>query len=494
MPKRNLLLICLLPVVCLVAWAARDRGVHGRRFGEVLAAIDRSYLEPVDEARLFHRAIDGVFAGLDEHSAYVTDRDLEELDAALDQAFGGVGLQLSADLRDGSIVVDEPVVGSPAWRAGIQTGERITAVDGSPVQGRPLRDVVAMLRGRPDTPVTIELARASDDPEVVTADDGSPLGSRTVVLTRELVRTESVLGDRRREDGGWEWRLEGDERIGLVRIVSFGERTAAELDKALEAIGADGPPLAGLIVDLRGNPGGLLTAAVEVCDRFLDRGVIVATRGRKPGQLGAGASPDAPVGERRGPLEIRRATAGAVFGDVPVAVLIDGLTASAGEIVAACLQDNGRSVTVGSRSFGKGTVQSLLPLSDGRSLLKLTTSEYVRPSGAPIHRRPHHNDADRWGVSPDPAGSITPTGEALERMLAWRRERDRAPRPVAADAPPAGDPAASFPRHADPVLARALVLLGTADADGRDRLPDDDGASPAAESAPAGLTSAAPVP
>jgi carboxyl-terminal processing protease len=469
MPKRNLLLVCLMPVICLVAWAARDRGAHGRRFGEVLTAIDRSYIEPVDEARLFHRAMDGVFAGLDEHSAYVTDRELDELDATLNQSFGGVGLQLSSDPRDGSIVVDEPVVASPAWRAGIQTGERITAVDGAAVQGRALRDVVALLRGRPDTPVTVELARASDDPEVITADDGRPLGSRTVVLTRELVRTESVLGDRRRDDGGWEWRLEGDEHVALVRIVSFGERTVAELDAALDAITAGSPPVAGLIVDLRGNPGGLLTAAVDVCDRFLDRGVIVSTRGRRPPQLGTGGAPVGPPGSERGSLEVRRATAGAVFADLPVAVLIDGLTASAGEIVAACLQDNGRSVTVGSRSFGKGTVQSLLPLADGRSLLKLTTSEYVRPSGEPIHRRPHHTDADRWGVSPDPAGSLTPMGESLERLLAWRRARDRAPRTdrgAVRSADDSSDPAAALPRHADPVLGRALVLLGAGAGDG----------------------------
>jgi carboxyl-terminal processing protease len=461
MPKRNLFLVCLFPVLCLVAWAARDRGVHGRRFGEVLAAIERSYLEPVDDARLFHRAMDGVFAGLDEHSAYVSDRELDELDAVLDQSFGGVGLQLAADPRDGSIVVDEPVVGSPAWRAGIEPGERITAVDGATVQGRPLREVVALLRGRPETSVTVELARASDDPEVVTADDGSPLGSRTVVLSREIVSTESVLGDRRCDDGTWEWRIEGEERIATLRIVSFGERTAAELDAALEAIAGGSPAVAGLIIDLRGNPGGLLTAAVEVCDRFLERGVIVSTRGRRPATLRANRDAEVTATPPRGPLEVRRATAGAVLTDVPVAVLIDGLTASAGEIVAACLQDNGRSVTVGSRSFGKGTVQSLLPLSDGRSLLKLTTSEYMRPSGASIQRRPHHTDADTWGVSPDPAGSITPTGETLERLLAWRRARDRAPR--VGDANPVGtpdDPAAALPRHADPVLGRALVLLG----------------------------------
>lgn len=474
MPKRNLLLLCLVPLLCIVAWAARDRGVHGRRFGEVMAAIDRAYVEPVDEGRLFQRAMDGVFGALDEHSAYVADRELDDLDAVLDQSFGGVGLQIEADLRDGSFVVAEPVVGSPAWRAGIRSGERITAVDGAPVRGRSLTDVVALLRGRPDTSVTVELARASDDPAVTTADDGRPLGSRTVELVREVVRTESVLGERRRPDGRWEHRVEGDEHVALVRIVAFGERTAGELDAALDAIAAGPVPLRGLVLDLRGNPGGLLGSAVEVCDRFLQRGVIVSTRGRPrapPGSVGGPAdvsrSTAAPGDAPRDVLDVRRATPGSRFDDVPVAVLIDGFTASAAEIVAACLQDNGRSVTVGSRSFGKGTVQSLIPLADGRSLVKLTTAEYLRPSGIPIDRRPRHNDGDTWGVSPDPAGSITPTGEALERWVAWRRARDQAPDPAAADRTAS---AAERPRQADPVLGRALAIIGDPVAFG-DRTP-----------------------
>lgn len=465
MPKRNLVTLFVVPLLCLVAWAARDRGVHGRRFGEVLAKIERGYLEPVDDAALFHRAMDGVFAGLDEHSAYLSGTEIDDLDADLGQQFGGVGLQLAADPRDRTIVVDDVLAGSPAWREGIRPGERIVAVDGEAAAGRPLREVVARLRGRPQTRVNVDLAPPRDDPAAMTADDGQPVPVRTATLARELLRSETVRGDRRRDDGGWEWRLEGDERVALVRIASFGEGTVAELDAALDAIAAGSPPLAGLVVDLRGNGGGLLSTAIEVCDRFLDRGVIVSTRSRPAGPRQA-ASPDN--------VDVRRATAGERLAGVPVAVLVDGMTASAGEIVAACLQDNARSITVGSRTFGKGTVQSLLPLGDGSSMIKLTTAEYLRPNGTTIHRRPHHRDDDVWGVSPDPAGAITPTGEVQHELQSWRRGRDRVPA-GAASSPPAADPALSMPRHADPVLGRALALLdgdarlGTASAGTADR-------------------------
>jgi len=288
--------------------------------------------------------------------------------------------------------------------------------------------------------------------------------ARDVALVREIVRTESVLGDRRRGDGTWEWMVEGEPATATIRITNFGERTADELRRAVEAItsrmtGADQQaergeqePIGVLILDLRGNAGGLLSAAVEVCDIFLDDGVIVSTKGRVLGGQGAGDA------ETTG--DVRRATRGAALADLPMAVLVDGLTASAAEVVAACLQDHGRAIVVGSRTFGKGTVQSILPLSDGSGLLKLTTSEYLRPSRANIHRRSDDDDSDTdWGVSPDRGCEITPTGRQIEALQAWRRTRDivSAKDGWGGAAEPGSQ--ASQPRRVDPVLAKAVDTL-----------------------------------
>jgi carboxyl-terminal processing protease len=222
-----------------------------------------------------------------------------------------------------------------------------------------------------------------------------------------------------------------------VRIVSFGEHTAADLDAAIEALDREAAGrLRGLVLDLRGNPGGLLGAAVDTCDRFLDEGVIVSTVGRRAGAAEAGVT--------------RRAEPGAALAGVRLAVLVDGLTASAAEIVAACLQDNRRATVVGSRTYGKGTVQSIVPLSDGRSLLKLTTSEYLRPSRANIHRRPGDGDDAVWGVTPDAGFEITPPAATLERTRGWRRARDLGDQ---------GPMASAVPRSIDPVLATALRLF-----------------------------------
>ena len=320
-----------------------------------------------------------------------------------------------------------PILHSPAWRAGIAAGERIVAIDGTSTRGMKLKEAVAALRGPPGTSVSITVGEQA----------------RVVPLDREIVRTESVLGDHRRPDGSWDWFVEGEPGIVHLRITSFGEHTLDELDQAIAAIDAAQKPR-GVILDLRGNPGGLLSAAVAVSDRFLEEGVIVSTRGRQ-----------AAAGDRGETLDVRRATAGAVFADVPMVVLVDGLTASAGEIVAAALQDNRRATVVGSRSFGKGTVQSIVPLSDGRSLLKLTTSEYLRPSKANIHRR---EGGAEWGVSPEPHDEINPPAQTLEAVKAWRAARDIVP-PPGAEAPDTTASAATLPRQIDPVLARAIDVL-----------------------------------
>ena len=442
MPKRNLLLLSLIAAISLLAWLARDHGRQTRSVAEVVSAIERVYLEPVDPDDLAAAALDGVMAKLDEHSALVDGPARRELEATLDQEFGGVGLELASSPE--GVVVHAPVAGGPAWRAGVRAGDVIVSLDGADARRMTVRDAVSILRGDAGSSVVIGLRRLPGAGGI----DGSEAAAdlRTLTMVREIVRTDSVLGDRRRPDGTWDWLIEGEPGIALVRITSFGERTAAELDAALAAIAAV-PGLRGLVLDLRGNPGGLLTAAVDVCDRFLDDGVIVATRRR--------GADDGVV------VEPRRAAPGSMLAGVPIVVLIDGLTASAAEIVAACLQDHGRAVVVGGRSFGKGTVQSILPLSDGRRLLKLTTGEYMRPSEAGIDRR---GDDAAWGVSPDAGLAIDVTGRTLAALQAWRRQRDAVPSTGQEPGLGATDSAGELPRGIDPVLAAGIRAIASPEA------------------------------
>jgi carboxyl-terminal processing protease len=440
MPKRNLFVLLVMIAVGGIAWLAREHTRHSHRFGEVLAAIEGGYIDRVDRQSLFDAAMEGVFSQLDEHSALVTSAGRQQLEAALDQEFGGVGLELAENPASRELEVVSPVFGSPAWRAGIAPGDRLVAIDGIATRELPLAESLRRLRGAAGTPVAIVVDAAADEPN-------GPRSRRTMTLVREVLRTESVLGDRRRADGSWDWEVEGEPGTWLVRITSFGARTADELRRALDAIAdrraAAGAPAGGLVIDLRGNAGGLLSAAVEACDLLLDDGVIVSTRGRAASTAGDVA------------IDVRRASRGKAVADMPLAVLVDGLTASAAEVMAACLQDHGRAVVVGSRTFGKGTVQSLLPLSDGSGLVKLTTSEYLRPSRANSHRRADDDAAATWGVSPDAGCEIMPTGRQIELTRQWRRIRD-AVAPAGRSLPAGTATHAALPRQADVALAVAI--------------------------------------
>ncbi|MEI6506227.1 MAG: S41 family peptidase [Planctomycetota bacterium] len=474
MPNRNVLLLVVICFTCLAAYAAREQSAAGRRFGEVLSLIDASYLERVDHEQLLDAAVDAAMSELDEHSAYVRGDGRVELEAALDQKFGGVGLELTIDEATREPIVASPVVDSPAWRAGIWAGDRIETIDGEPTAGVLLREIVGRLRGTVGDKVVVGIARPAAswpptlDPGAEVRDD---VDRRDITLVREVIKTESVLGDRRLPDGSWDWMIEGAPGIAMVRMTTFGERTAAELAAAAAAITATGA-IRGLVLDLRGNPGGLLSAAVEVCDQFLDEGVIVHTRGRPvSGSSADGAS-----------LDTRRASPGGILPGVPVMVLVDGLTASAAEIVAGCLQDSGRATIVGSRTYGKGTVQAILPLSDDRGLLKLTTSEYLRPSRVTIHRRSDDDDGHAWGVAPEIGYEVAPSAEAIARLNTWRRFRDAAgPVSVGGGLPPAPR---GLPREIDPVVARALsglsdpVTAVDPDLGSEEETPRDDDHSP----------------
>lgn len=460
MPKRNLVLLCLIAAACLLAWAARDRGGRGRLYGEVTGHVGRMALDPVDDESLFRAAMEGMIARLDEHSAFeaVDPAVGAPPDAAAD--FAGVGLELVADGRGRLPTVITPLVGSPAWRAGIAAGDRIVAIDGIATEGMRLKDTVSKLRGPSGSRVVLDVAPPEGDPSEVSDEMGRVVASRSLALERAMLRSETVCGDRRRADGSWDWFVEGEEGVALVRLSRFSPHTPGDLDAALAEISAAGP-LSGVILDLRGNPGGQLDAAIEVCDRFLEDGVIVAMR-RRP------AAGTRPLPASTAHLDVRRATPGVVLQGVPMVILVDTLTASVAEVVAACLQDHRRAVVVGSRTVGKGTLQTALPLSDGRHALRLTTAEYLRPNLASIHRRPHDAESRDWGVVPDRGYELDPTGETLESVRDWRRRRDAVPRHpavvVIGGQPGAeaegGISSANLPRHVDPVLGRAVAAIG----------------------------------
>jgi carboxyl-terminal processing protease len=217
------------------------------------------------------------------------------------------------------------------------------------------------------------------------------------------------LGDRYSSDGSWDFMLEGEPGIAYVRIAKFGDKTSAELKTALEALPTN--DLRGLVLDLRNNPGGLLQAAVEVCDLFVSEGRIVSIRGR------GGAPDDADA-------EVFHAEEPGTYSGFPMVVLINGYSASASEIVAGCLQDHRRAVIVGERSWGKGSVQNVVPLESNRTALKLTIATYWRPSGKNIHRLSTAEEQDDWGVRPDPGCEVKLEGEALLKMREHRRDRD----------------------------------------------------------------------
>ncbi|MCE2461335.1 MAG: S41 family peptidase [Pseudomonadales bacterium] len=316
---------------------------HERLLVSAAREIQGSYIAKVDPDDLVDNAIRGMVEGLDGHSAFLDDDALIVLEEATSGRFGGIGVDVA--MVDGHVTVISPMAGGPAERVGIAAGDRVVEVDHEPLAGRTLSEAVNVLRGEPGTPVHLRIRRHS-----IT----EPLDFD---ITRESIA--SVVAHMLAPG------------VGYVRIYQFDRPTRSDLEAAVEDLQRQAS-LSGLILDLRGNPGGLLEVAVEVADAFLTEGVIVTIDGRREAQRSFHAADDD------------------IVAGVPIAVLIDGLSASASEVVAGALQDRERAVVIGSRSFGKGSVQSVIRLGSGA--LKLTTARYITPSG--------HTIQD-GGVTPD---------------------------------------------------------------------------------------------
>jgi carboxyl-terminal processing protease len=313
-------------------------------FTDVLTIVKRSYVEEVTIKDLVYGAIEGMLVSLDPHSGFMPPEIYKEMKVDTRGEFGGLGIEIS--LRDGVLTIVAPIEDTPASRAGLQSGDHILKIEDQYTKGMEIMEAVQLMRGAPGTPVSLTIMRSTfEKPQEFT-------------LNREVIKVKSVKS-KTLEDG-----------FGYVRLTQFQERSAEDLSKALEKLRAEnGGTLQGLILDLRNNPGGLLDQAVEVADRFLSQGLIVYTQGRDEDakmEFSASRSDTEP--------------------DYPIVVLINGGSASASEIVAGALQDHGRAVIMGIQSFGKGSVQTIIPLSD-KSGLRLTTARYYTPNGSSIQAR-----------------------------------------------------------------------------------------------------------
>jgi len=320
-----------------------------RLIDAAIAGVREAATDPDSEVgpRVVEEALDSMMGALDPHSSYLNPDELRETQVATRGEFGGLGIQVT--MADGVVKVVSPIDDTPAYRAGLKAGDLITHMDGIPIEGKSLMEAVRHMRGKPGTVIRVTVVRKGLKPF-------------EVAITRAVIKVQAVR-----------WHTEGD--VGYIRIVSFSEKAGDGLEKAMSAIRKKlGPRIKGIVLDLRNNPGGLLTQSLVVADDFLDKGLIVSVRGR-------------PSTNPR----VFEATNGDIAEGLPVVVLINAGSASASEIVASALQDNGRATIMGQRSFGKGSVQTITPL-PVEGALRLTTALYYAPSGRTIQGH---------GVDPD---------------------------------------------------------------------------------------------
>jgi len=413
-----------------------------RLFVDTFEEIDDNYVKGIDRRDLVEAAIQGMLAKLDPYSNYISPDDLASFEQDVQQEFGGIGIQVHFDPEHRELIVMTPLPGTPAYEAGIRPGDRIVNIEGTDVVefelGKELSTAVSLLKGAPGEkvkltvrhdgnkfapeltakieeeesakdPATVDDAaetdEADEDVHVVERDEAEDDENlETLEITREIIRVATVMGDRYNADGTWNFMIDEKNRIGYIRLSHFSRNSAAELQDALKEL--EKQDVQGLILDLRWNPGGLLTSAVEICDMFIDSGKIVSTKGRNTQERTWRA-------KRRG-----------TYKDFPMAILINRFSASASEIVSACLQDHDRAVVVGERSWGKGSVQNVIELEEGESALKLTTASYHRPSGKNIHRFPKAKTEDEWGVMPNDGFEVKATNQEMLEYRRFRSERD----------------------------------------------------------------------
>ncbi len=352
MSALRILALCLILSLSFPAFAQDQRTAGAeyedpykyiKLFGDVFERVKALYVDELTDKELVEHAIDGMLTGLDPHSAYLNDDGYDDMKVQTRGTFGGLGIEVT--MENGFVKVVSPIDDTPAYEAGVKVGDLITHLDGKPVMGLSLSEAVDIMRGRVGTTIELTIRRE---------DVGEPL---KIKIQRDIIKIRSVRH-----------RIEGD--VGYIRITTFNQQTTPGVETAVKEIQEElGEDLLGFVIDLRNNPGGLLTEAIGVSDHFLNYGEIVSTRGRQE-------------------EDIRRdmATKGDLADGLPMVVLINGGSASASEIVAGALQDHRRAVVMGEKSFGKGSVQTVIPLPESAAM-RLTTARYYTPSGRSIQAK-----------------------------------------------------------------------------------------------------------
>ncbi len=385
-------------------------------FGDVFERVRSDYVKEVGDEELVESAINGMLTSLDPHSSYLNAKSFRDMQVQTRGEFGGLGIEVT--MESGLVKVVSPIDDTPAYRAGLKPGDLITHLDSEAVQGLSLAEAVERMRGPVNSDLVLTIRRIGREPFDVT-------------ITRAVIKIQSVRS-----------RAEGD--VGYIRITSFSEQTASGVERAMQKIRNEiGEDIKGVVLDLRNNPGGLLDQSVKVSDAFLERGEVVSTRSRRPDEA-----------------QRFNAKSGDVADGLPIVVLINGGSASASEIVAGALQDHRRTIVMGTRSFGKGSVQTIIPLA-GHGAIRLTTAHYYTPSGRSIQAT---------GITPDiivEQARVEPIDE-----IRRRRERDlrgalrnpNAPKDDSTPAPKAedGDKSAKDQKASPPQdyqLTRAVDLL-----------------------------------
>lgn len=366
-------------------------------FSDVLSIVQKNYVEETKPEDLIYGAINGMLRTLDPHSSFMRPDLYKELQVETKGSFGGIGIEIT--IREGILTIVSPIEDTPGFKAGLKSGDKIIKIEEEFTENMTLLDAVKRMRGPAGEKVTLSIMRKGfTEP-------------KDFALTREIIRIKSV-----------KYKLLEENTIGYIRLSQFQEKTGAEFDKALDTLEQGDNPLIGLVLDLRNNPGGLLDQAVKVCDTFIDEGLIVYTQGRVEGQqMRFSAHPNIKPH------------------DYPIIVLVNGGSASGSEIVAGALQDHNRAVILGTTTFGKGSVQTIIPLDDGAGL-RLTTARYYTPSGKTIQAKGiipdvivkedfFHMDEDKKKIKfikeKDLDGHFEPEGEAEEITSTEEEEAEK---------------------------------------------------------------------